>query len=202
MIGDYWFSPPPFDVRYYKGEVAEILVFDRKLTDTERQTLEIALMAKWFPAAGSGSILPQNTEVSVAAGAALDMGGGAVTINALSGGGTVTNGTLTVTGPVSPEGTLKFSGAPSLTGTLILDIPATGPYDSLAVTGALNVSGLALVVNLPATKPSASSYTVVSASGGVTGTFKSSSVASPWKLVYEATSIRLVYLSGTLLTIQ
>ena len=200
-IGDYWFASS-WPTRYYRGEVAEILVFDRKLTETERQSVEIGLMAKWFPPAGSGYIIPQNADVSVAAGAMLDLGGGAVTIASLSGGGSVSNGALTVTGNVSPAGTLRLPGAPSLTGSLVLNIAANGTCDSLTVSGALDVHQLALVLNLPGTRPAVTSYTLVSASGGVTGKFASASMPRPWKLVYGASSIRLVYVSGTLFSIQ
>jgi len=200
-IGDYWFSST-YSERYYRGEVAEILVYNRQLTEDERQAVEIGLMAKWFPATGNITGFLPGAAVSVAAGAMLDIGGGSITITALSGGGSVTNGALTVTGPVSPDGTLKIPGSPNLTGTLTLDIAANGTCDSIAVNGALNVSGLALVLNLPETKPSVAFYTLVSAEGGITGTFESATVSGPWKLVYGPTSIRLLYVSGTQLTIK
>jgi len=182
--------------------VAEILVYDRKLTDNERQAVEIGLMAKWFPPVGNGAIIPQSADVSVAAGAMLDLGGGAVSVASLSGGGTVSNGSLTATGAIAPSGTLSLPGAPSLTGTLTLGIAADGTCDSLAIAGALDVSQLALVLNLPGTKPSVTSYTLVSATGGISGTFESAAVVRPWSLVYGPTSIRLAYFSGTLIAIQ
>ena len=200
-IGDYWGSPS-WPSRYYRGEVAEILVYNRKLTDLERQTVEAALMAKWFPAAGSGPILPQTAAVSVTAGATLDLFGGAVTFASVSGGGAVSNGALTVTGLVSPKDSLKIPGAPSLTGTLTLGVSTNGTCDSLAVAGAVDVSQLALTVNVPGTKPPVTSFTVVSASGSVTGKFKSVSVARPWMLVYGPTSIRLIYFSGSLIMVH
>ncbi len=199
-IGDYWGSSQ-WTGRYYRGDVAEILVYDRKLTDIERQSVEAALMAKWFPASG-GSVLPQTAAVSVAAGATLDLTGGAVTVAALSGGGAVSNGLLTVTGDVAPDGTLSLPAAPALTGSLTLDVGADGSCDSLAVSGALDVSGLTLVLNLPGSAPSASSYTLVTAPGGVSGSFESASPGGAWKLVYEATCIRLVYFSGTLIQVR
>ena len=72
-IGDYWGSSQ-YTSRYYRGDVAEILVFDRSLTALERQTVEAALMAKWFPA-GSGSVLPSSASVTVQAGGTLDLAG-------------------------------------------------------------------------------------------------------------------------------
>jgi autotransporter-associated beta strand protein len=199
-IGDYWASSQWIN-RFYRGEVAEILVYDRRLTELERQTVEAALMAKWFPAT-SGSVLPQTASVSVAAGATLDLAGGAVTLEALSGGGLVTNGQLTVTGAVAPAGTLTIEGSPTLTGTFVADIPTEGTGDCLAVTGSLDLSGLALAPNLPVTRPSTTSYTVITAAGGITGTFESVSLSGPWSVRYSPTSVRLVYFRGTLIQIR
>jgi autotransporter-associated beta strand protein len=199
-IGDYWGSTL-WPTRYYRGEVAEILVYDRQLTDLERQIVEASLMAKWLPAT-SGSVLPQTAAVTVSAGATLDLLANSVTITSLAGGGLVTNGTLTVTGTVAPTGTLTVAGSPTLTGTLVVNVSANGACDRLTVLGALNLSSLALAPNLPATRPSVISYTLVTASGGITGTFKSASLTNPWKLIYSATSVRLVYFSGTQLEIR
>jgi autotransporter-associated beta strand protein len=199
-IGDYWFSAS-YTQRYYRGEVAEILVYDRQLTDLERKTVETALMAKWFPE-NDGPIIPESAAVSVATGATLDLSGGTVTIASLAGSGMVSNGTLTVTGNISPEGTLKFTATPTLTGTLMLDILADGSCDSLAVNGPIDVSGLDLVLNLPETVPTVGSYTLVSASGDVTGTFASATTEGPWTLVYNPSSIQLIYASGTLIMVR
>lgn len=200
-IGDYWFSNE-YPRRAFRGEVAEILVYDRKLTDAERETIETSLMAKWFSAAGDGSIIPESTKVSVGAEATFDLAGGSVTIGSLEGGGNILNGVLRVTGGVAPDGTLSFTETPELTGTLALDIASNGDCDQLAVAGALDVSGLDLVLNLPENQPSVHSYTLVSASGGITGPFKSASIPAPWKLLYEANTIRLVYFSGTLIIVR
>jgi hypothetical protein len=181
--------------------VAEILVYDRQLTDLERKTVETALMAKWFPE-NDGPIIPESAAVSVATGATLDLSGGTVTIASLAGSGMVSNGTLTVTGNISPEGTLKFTATPTLTGTLMLDILADGSCDSLAVNGPIDVSGLDLVLNLPETVPTVGSYTLVSASGDVTGTFASATTEGPWTLVYNPSSIQLIYASGTLIMVR
>jgi autotransporter-associated beta strand protein len=200
-IGDYWFSKD-YSVRAFYGEVAEILVYNRVLPDAERELVETALMAKWFPPAGSGSIIPENAEVSVADGATLNLGGGSVTVASISGGGFISNGTVIVTGSVAPDGILKFSETPELTGTLTLDVFADGSCDSIAVNGAIDLSGLDLVLNLPETSPSVGSYTLVSATEGVTGQFESDSISGPWSISYEANSVRLIYAAGTLILIK
>ena len=198
-IGDYWGSSQ-YPTRYYRGEVAEILVYDRQLTDVERQLIELSLIAKWFPSA-SGSVLPQTAAVTVNAGARIDLMTNAVTVASLAGGGLVTNGQLTVTGTVAPTGTLTVAGSPTLTGSLAVNVALNGTCDRLAVLGALNLSNLALLPNLPATRPSANSFTIVTASGGITGTFRSATLASPWRLIYEPTSVRLVRFSGTMILV-
>jgi len=199
-LGDYW-SSADWPGRYYRGEVAEIVVFDRLLSDLERRTVELTLMAKWFPA-NAGSVLPQTADVSVDAGATLDLAGGSLTLASLSGGGSVSNGQVTVTGMVAPAGQLTFSSAPTLTGTLALTIAADGACDSLSVNGALDVSDLALALTLPTSHPAVSTYTLVAAADGVTGPFSSAALTGPWRLVYEPSSIRLVYLSGTLIMMR
>lgn len=199
-IGDYWGSSQ-WTSRYYRGDVAEILVYDRSLTALERQTVEAALMAKWFPA-GSGSVLPSSASVTVQAGGTLDLAGGAFTVASLSGGGCVSNGALTVTGSVAPDGELCVTAAAQLTGTLVLTVEADGSCDSLALAGALDLSGLALELHLPVEPPAVGSYTLITAAGGIQGVFEQASVAKPWRLVVEPTAVRLTYVSGTLMLLK
>ena len=200
-IGDYWFSKDRSE-RIYKGEVAEILVYDRVLSDVERHSVELALMAKWFSFAEGETILPESSDLSVAEGAILEMAGGSITVVSLAGGGSISNGTIAVTGSVAPEGTLNFLETPDLTGTLTLDIAADGSCDSLVVNGSIDISGLDLVLNLPEDSPSVGSYTLVSASGGVTGPFESSNADGPWSIVYKENSVKLIYASGMLIIIH
>ena len=199
-IGDYWGSSQ-YTYRYYRGDVAEILVFDRTLTTLERQTVEAALMAKWFPT-DSGSVLPSSAAVTVRAGGTLDLAGGAFTVASLAGGGCVSNGTLTVTGTVAPDGVLSVTAAVQFTGTLELNVRADGTCDSLAVAGALDLSGLTLTLNLPAEPPTVGSYTLISATGGIQGTFEQTSVPKPWGLIMEPTAVRLTYASGTFMILK
>jgi len=199
-IGDYWGSSQ-WTSRYYRGDVAEILVYDRSLTALERQTVEAALMAKWFPA-GSGSVLPSSASVTVQAGGTLDLAGGAFTVASLSGGGCVSNGALTVTGSVAPDGELCVTAAAQLTGTLVLTVEADGSCDSLALAGALDLSGLALELHLPVEPPAVGSYTLITDAGGIQGVFEQASVAKPWRLVVEPTAVRLTYVSGTLMLLK
>ena len=200
-IGDYWFSST-YPERAYKGDVAEILVYNRILSDVERHSVELALMAKWFPAGEGDTILPESSEISVAEGATLEMAGGSITVASLAGGGTVSNGTLTVTGDVAPVGSLEFTETPDLTGTLTMDIAADGSCDKLVVGESIDITGLELVLNLPEDSPSVGTYTLISATDGVTGPFESAVTDGPWSIRYEANSVKLIYASGTLIILQ
>ncbi|MDD2600276.1 MAG: autotransporter-associated beta strand repeat-containing protein [Kiritimatiellae bacterium] len=200
-IGDYWFSSQ-YTERAYHGDVAEILVYDRKLTDLERRSVELTLMAKWFPTGDGETVLPKSADISVAQGATLDLSGGSVTIGSLTGGGLVSNGVLSVTGNVAPNGTLTFTETPVLTGTLAIDVAAEGSNNTIGANAAIDISGLELLLNLPEGKPAVGAYTLISASGGVTGVFESESVSGAWSIVYDANAVRLLYASGTVFIIR
>jgi hypothetical protein len=199
-IGDYWGSPQ-WTGRYYRGDVGEILVYDRRLSELERQTVEAALMTKWFLPTAS-AVLPATAAVTVASGATLDLAGSTVSIASLTGAGVVTNGQLSVTGAVTPTGTLTLPDAPTLTGTLAMDVIGDGTGDRVNVAGALNLSSLTLALALPTGKPAVTTYTLISAPGGVTGTFANVASRSTWKLRYTATTVQVVYSVGTLIQVQ
>ena len=96
----------------------------------------------------------------------------------------------------------RVTAAAQLTGTLVLSVEADGSCDSLAVAGALDLSGLTLELNLPTEPPAVGSYTLITAAGGIQGVFEQASVAKPWRLVVEPTAVRLTYVSGTLMLLQ
>ena len=92
-IGDYWASTQYR--RPFKGDMAEVLVYDRKLDDLERQAVENYLMAKWLGTGASPqfgtSVLPTNTILNVRNGAAVELGGTSAQLAALNGAGNVVN---------------------------------------------------------------------------------------------------------------
>jgi hypothetical protein len=86
----------------------------------------------------------------------------------LGGSGTIT-GTVTAAGTIAPGnsiGTLH-TGATTLTGTYACEVGAT-ESDTLAVTGDLTLTGATLSIQ---GEPTASSYTLATYSGTLTGTF-------------------------------
>ena len=50
--------------------------------------------------------------------------------------------------------------------------------------------------------PTVGSYTLISAAGGIQGTFEQTSVPKPWGLIMEPTAVRLTYASGTFMLLK
>ncbi len=123
-VGDYWGS-----TQYYRGffgDVAEVLVYNRSLTEEERQAVEAYLGAKWriavSPVGVATNVLPVATDVMVADGAALDLAGRVQTVASIAGAGAVTNSSLA-------QATLTLGSLDGFTGTLagniLLDVRGT-----------------------------------------------------------------------------
>ncbi|OQB84738.1 MAG: Autotransporter-associated beta strand repeat protein [Planctomycetes bacterium ADurb.Bin126] len=141
-------------------QLAEVIIYNRALTEAERLATEAYLMQKWF-GASAGAILPAGTALQVQGGATVDLNGTTQTVASLgdySGtGGTVTNSAagaalLAVSGAanttfsgslVDGAGTLALlkagTGALTLAGTNnTLTGGTTVQAGSLLVTGSLD----------------------------------------------------------------
>ena len=209
-IGNYWDSSHGLN-RYFRGDIGEILVYDRKLSVKERVSVETYLNQKWL---GSGvtSRLSTNSTVTVAAGATLGLSGQTQPLASLSGGGSVINGTVTVSGQTSPGGdgtigTLALPDSPGLSGTLRIDVRPDGTCDRLDVSGDLDVSQLALVVADIGQISSGFTYTIATCTGVLTGSFTSHNLPQEtWGVRYICTpgagKIMLVPRNGLLILIR
>ena len=116
-------------------DVAEFLVFDRVLTAEEQNDVGGYLAAKYGLTSGyTGGFGVKLGNLLVDAGATLDAGGGAISVNDLGGAGTV-NADVTVNGQVSPgdsPGTLTVTGEMTMAeGTSYLWQLGPGGYDSI-----------------------------------------------------------------------
>lgn len=89
---------------------AEYLTYSREMPFDERTAVEQYLMAKWNINDTQFTPLPEAAALVMASGATLDLGGYSQTVASFTGGGTITNGTLTVA-----------SGVYNVTGTLNCD---------------------------------------------------------------------------------
>lgn len=151
----------------------------------------------------------ESTVLMLAGGATLDLNGTTQAVVAvLSGSGTVTNGSMVITGLVSPAGDaigdLTFNCNLTVTGRIVLDVSASD-NDSLIVQGNLDVSGAVLEVIDAATMPK-QNYTIATAGGTLTGspsgdfiTWVNNPDEGNWKVKRDGNVIKLVYLGGTMI---
>jgi autotransporter-associated beta strand protein len=204
-IGDYWGNAGGY-FRSYNGYIGEVLVYNSVLSTNDRQRVEGYLMNKWFGVASSG--LPS---VTLAEGAILDLDGQSLTVTNLVGSGTVSNGTLTVTGTLSPAntnviGTLTAKANITLSGTFVADVDA-GASDCLVVDGNLTLSTLApptLEIKNQESLNKFKMYTLATCSGSLSGTFGSTNLTDPrWTLRYTTDGkVQLYFKGGTILLLR
>lgn len=84
------------------GDLAEAMVFDKALSSAEQSEIQSYLNAKWFGAA-TGNLAP--TDFVLSDGAMLDLDGYSVTLDSVSGTGTITNFSKATIGGVTIDGT-------------------------------------------------------------------------------------------------
>ena len=174
----------------YRGniQIGEVLVFDNALTDVPRRNVETYLKNKWLGASDPLTpFLPTNGAVQVASGAILNLDGASHTVASVSGEGVLSNGSLIVTGTISPAGeaigTLKVSNV-ALSGTLRVTVALDGSSDRLASTGNLSLTGLTLQIADTGLLNWHKSYTLVTCTGTLTGEF-TASLPTNWNLRYD-----------------
>lgn len=111
--------------------------------------------------------------LDVASGATVDLGGYALSNGKVSGSGTITNGTLTVTDVLSPGGdgtvgTLALSSDTVVTGTLRLDVG-----DIIEASGTLDLTQADVVVTNPEDIEGSMVIVTSTKEGGIVGPVKS-----------------------------
>lgn len=178
----------------YRGniQIGEVLVFNAALSDVARTNAEAYLRDKWT--------VPFPGRVSVASGAVLDLDGASQTLTGVSGAGTISNGTLTVSEPLSPAGdsigTLKAANM-AFNATLLVNVALDGSCDQLVGSGTLNLSGLTLQIANTGLLNKEKRYTLATCSGTLTGEF-TATLPTNWKIRYDRTAgaatVTLVYI--------
>jgi hypothetical protein len=121
---------------------AEVLIYNRVLTETERLQNEGYLMSKWL----KDPFIPTGTTLTVLAGGVLDLNGHSQEVATLKGNGSVSNGTLVVanaidltnavTSAIAVQGNLTMKPGAELR----IDRAATDS-DVVAVSGTLKIEG-------------------------------------------------------------
>jgi autotransporter-associated beta strand protein len=149
-------------------------------------------------------LLLADTDVNVAAGATLDLGGATQTIHSVTGEGTVSNGVLAAGVVLSPAGdgavgTLALSGVTFASGVQY----RADLGDRLDVAGSLDVTGMVLHLNNPEALVRSQTYTLIQTTGGVTGVpTLDTPLPSSWKLILRDNALVLMADSGTVLMMR
>ncbi|MDA3923149.1 MAG: autotransporter-associated beta strand repeat-containing protein [Kiritimatiellae bacterium] len=190
------------------GNMAEVIVFDRALTQAERAGVEAYLKTKWFTG-DSDSVLSVGA-VTLAAGSVLDLDGTSQTLTDLSGAGVVSNGTFTVLGSIAPGGVdsvgaLTLVAAIPLSGTLLTDVRLDGTSDLLDVQGSLDLTGLTLQIEDLDELKVGSRYVIARCTpGALTAPFADSNLEnSSWSISYNNATGEVGLIGrGLVITIQ
>jgi autotransporter-associated beta strand protein len=156
------------------------------------------------PALRSTGTTLTSVDLSVAAGATLDLGGATQTVHSVTGAGTISNGVLAAATVLSPAGdgtvgTLALSGI-----TLVPGIQYRADLgDRLDVSGTLNVTGLMLHINNPESLVRSQAYTLIQTTAGVTGVpTLDTPLPAGWKVVRRGNAIVLFSEGGTLIRLR
>ena len=118
----------------YSGHqrLAELICYDRRLSDAERKKVECYLSAKWL---NGMHPVAKNVQMNIASGAVLDLDGGTQWFAGLSGAGSVQNGTLKVGGLVADAAATAW---PRVDGTFAVE---PGQPVALANFGEMTAAG-------------------------------------------------------------
>jgi len=156
----------------------------------------------------NANVLPTNSAIVLANGATLDLGGTGQRVGGLSGEGTVSNGTLAITGTIAPGGTGAIgtltvaTTAVTLSGTLRVNLASDGSGDLFALSCDASLSDVDLVVEEGSTLDSSKEYTLVMSTGTLSGIFKSRSLPKGWVVEYRTHETVLKYLGGMILIVR
>ena len=150
--------------------IAEVIAYDRALTDKEICDVESYLYDKWIAGAG----VARNTSVCNGTGG-VELRGGAV-VNA--------SAPVALTGLSAGAGGGTVNGDVSLDGPLVVEVDANGDVQTVRINGDLTIGASAtVIVNDYTQARKQERHTVLSVSGTVAGAFASSNVTvKPWKL--------------------
>ena len=158
-------------------------------------------------ALAAGATIPA-TDWVVAQDAVLSLNTTAQTAASIQGAGTVRGGAVTVTREILPGGRdrvgtlvlentdLSASGA-----TLVADVSADGTCDCLALTKAVNVTGMKFRLGATASLNEKKGYTVLTAPS-VTGAFDEVEIPRRWVLSVGQAAVRLCFGAGTVLLVR
>ena len=149
----------------------------------------------------AGDTLAQ-VDLTIAAGATLNLDGGTQAVHSVVGTGTISNGVLAAGVILSPAGdgvvgTLGLSGITLAPGTQY----RADLGDMLDVTGSLDVTGMVLHINNPESLVRSQTYTLIQTTSGVTGALPAPDTPLPpgWRVVRRGNALQLIADGGTII---
>ena len=169
----------------------ELRIWNAALSENQ-QRINVQLGADRLPQLVPGALIGgEATELEVAPGAVVDLQGGEVTQYAVTGEGTVRNGTLVVDGRLTPGGDgevgeLTLEADARVTGVIRLDVG-----DHLACAGAFDLSAATIEVVNPKALTGAWTF-ATSSVGGVTGKPASNLKGSGYRLSISAGAAKII----------
>ena len=183
----------------FRGQIGEVLLFDRLLTETERADVEDYLVNKWVRPGADNPF--SGVTFDVAAGATLDLGGARTNIT-VTGSGTLANGTLGAGFVISPAGDsaigeLALSDVTFSAGATYRLTTIGNSSDRLLING--NLSALTVV---PATGAEITGRTFVIATGAITQKPALSGFPDKFKLIQKGDDLLLTSERGTLISFR
>ncbi|MEY4385087.1 MAG: hypothetical protein RLY20_370 [Verrucomicrobiota bacterium] len=158
------------------------------LTGANTYSGNTTISAGTLSLSGSGSIA-STPSINIASGATFDVSGGSFTLGSgqtVKGSGSVT-GAVTINGTISPGasvGTLTFSTAPTLNGTLVMELNAPASADKLVInSGTLVFGGTLVITNTGGTLTNGNTFDLFD--GTLSGAFTTVNLpggSAHWKL--------------------
>ncbi|MDD2462350.1 MAG: hypothetical protein PHT98_14830, partial [Kiritimatiellae bacterium] len=184
----------------FRGQIGEVLLFDRLLSATERADIEDYLVNKWTRPDGAEGLF-DGAVFDVAAGATLDLGGARSGIT-VTGSGTLANGTLGAGFIISPAGDDAI-GELALSGVTF----SAGAEYRLTILGAtsdrlLTGGDLSALTVVPATDAEITGTSYVIATGAITGKPALNGFPEKFKLLQQGNDLLLTSIGGTVLMLR
>ncbi len=158
---------------YFKGDIGEVLVYNRSLSTPERRSLEAYLGTKWGltingnPSSTAGT-LPFMTDLTVHTNASVNLNGVTQYVASVTCGGQITNGTLSVTsGNVSVmKGGATMPGT-AFTASQVMTVVMQST-DALTLLGDADISNTTFSFSDVGSIPLGVTFTLVSSTGTLT----------------------------------
>jgi len=184
----------------FRGQIGEIMVFDRLLTDGERNDLNDYLVAKWLKTNGTNELF-SSVAFDVAEGAVLDLNGARADV-VVTGSGTISNGLLASGFVISPAGddavgTLTLNHVTIGAGTVYRLTTLGGTSDCIVADG--DLSALTIV---PATDAVITGNNYVVATGAITHKPMLNGFPEKFSLIRRGADLLLTSSGGSVLLIR